>query len=80
MSPGGPGVDRDDVGLESRQRLTIDDIARQVGPVDGQVRPVVNAPRAEPDGVIAVAGILGAPMRQAHVAETDKQNAQRCHE
>ena len=55
--------------------MTVVSMARQVGPVDGQVGPLVNAQRAEPDDLIPVDGIVGAPMRQAHVAETDKQNA-----
>ena len=58
-------------GPKRRKRLVIVGIARQVSPVRGQVGPLVHAAGTKPDDAEVVDRVIGATVRQTHMAETD---------
>ena len=72
----GPGVDRDDVGLQRLERLPVIGKARHVRPAFRQVGALGDAPGAEPRELEPVDLVVGAGVRGAHIADSDHQHAQ----
>ena len=72
----GPGVDRDDIGLQRLERLVIVRKARHVRPACRQVGALGDAPGAEPGEFEPLDLVVGAGVRSPHIADANDQHAQ----